>query len=118
MALIGVKTCQNKCICLEKKSFEIKRIDTFIRDSRVAFSNGHNSVNDIDVKVALIGVKTCQNKRICLEKIVKNKRIDTLIRDSRAIDPPKVNKKQRHLLLFSVKNFTPLLFWTYLKINV
>ena len=35
------------------------------------------------IKMALWGVKTCQNKRICLEKTLKNKRIDTLIRDTR-----------------------------------
>ena len=34
MALIGVKTCQNKRICLEK-SFKNKRTGTFIRESRV-----------------------------------------------------------------------------------
>ena len=43
MALIGVKTCQNKRICLEK-SVKNERIDTFIRDSRVdksRISRGH-----------------------------------------------------------------------------
>ena len=39
MALLGVKTCQNKRICLEK-SAKNKRIDTFIRDPRVGVRYG------------------------------------------------------------------------------